>query len=400
MKAPPGPSRAAREGRVLLRHLQRQPRGRGPLPGGAPPGRERPILVRWSHGSGRPDSNDDAPYVRGMAVSFVLPDGSSTDILGQTVPRFPVRTPEDFVRLSEVARDRKALAEFLATRPRTALALAANARAKALGSAAELRRGDVLPDPRLPLADAWRGTAPGCATASCRRRRRGTDPRSGSPGATGCARRSWRGWRQGPVRVRPGGHRRRPKDDPHNPMSVWKGSREFVAGWLDDHHARGRPRGRGRRRGVRPDPGRRRHRAAATTRSCGTGRGLPVSIERRSHPTPLDSPPREGARDRYRRARARPGPRAGARPGGGRGARGAGQPRHRRGRHPARRRPDVRRVGRRAGRRARRRPRRGRPRGAAGGRGRRRRDRGGHRLLRPVRARPPGSRARRPSPRT
>ena len=50
-----------------------------------------PVLVRWSHGSGRPDSNDDAPYVRGMAVSFVLPDGQSTDLLGQTVPRFPVR---------------------------------------------------------------------------------------------------------------------------------------------------------------------------------------------------------------------------------------------------------------------------------------------------------------------
>ena len=46
-----------------------------------------------------------------MSVSFVLPDGKSTDLLGQTVPRFPVRTPEDFVRLSEVARDRRELLE-------------------------------------------------------------------------------------------------------------------------------------------------------------------------------------------------------------------------------------------------------------------------------------------------
>jgi catalase len=67
-----------------------------------------------------------------MAVSFVLPDGSSTDLLGQTVPRFPVRTPEDFVRLLEVARDRGALARFLATRPGTVRALVANARAKGL----------------------------------------------------------------------------------------------------------------------------------------------------------------------------------------------------------------------------------------------------------------------------
>ena len=35
------------------------------------------------------------------------------------------------------------------------------------------------------------------------------------------------------------------KDDPHNPMSVWRGSREFVAGWFeittpeDDHEAEG-----------------------------------------------------------------------------------------------------------------------------------------------------------------
>ncbi len=31
----------------------------------------------------------------------MLPDGKSTDLLGQTVPRFPVRTPEEFVRLTE-----------------------------------------------------------------------------------------------------------------------------------------------------------------------------------------------------------------------------------------------------------------------------------------------------------
>src|SRR5688572_5076382 len=84
-------------------------------------GDDTPVLVRWSHGSGRPDANDDRPYVRGMSVSFVLPDGTSTDLLAQTVPRFPVRTPDDFVRLSEVARDRRALLGFLATRPGTAL---------------------------------------------------------------------------------------------------------------------------------------------------------------------------------------------------------------------------------------------------------------------------------------
>ncbi len=114
------------------------------------------VLVRWSHGSGRPDSNDERPYVRGMSVSFVLPDGTSTDILGQTVPRFPVRTPEEFVRLSEIARDRRELAKFLAIRPRTALALAHNARAKALKPPASYAEATYFADPRLPLGHARR----------------------------------------------------------------------------------------------------------------------------------------------------------------------------------------------------------------------------------------------------
>ena len=90
------------------------------------------MLVRWSHGSGRPDSNDGGPYVRGMSVSFVLPDGSSTDLLGQTVPRFPVRTPETSSALTEIAATGASWRSSWPTRPRTALALAANARAKAL----------------------------------------------------------------------------------------------------------------------------------------------------------------------------------------------------------------------------------------------------------------------------
>ena len=54
-------------------------------------------LVRLSNGSGNPDSKDYVPDVRGMAVSFELPDGSRTDVLGQTAPNFPINTPEGFV---------------------------------------------------------------------------------------------------------------------------------------------------------------------------------------------------------------------------------------------------------------------------------------------------------------
>jgi catalase len=55
--------------------------------------------VRVSNGSGDPRVPDYAPEVRGLAVSFHLPDGSRTDIVAQTVPRFPVRTPEEFIEL-------------------------------------------------------------------------------------------------------------------------------------------------------------------------------------------------------------------------------------------------------------------------------------------------------------
>ncbi len=56
-------------------------------------------LVRFSNGSGNPRLPDYAPDVRGMAVKFFLPDGSRTDISAQTVPHFPVSTPDDFIEL-------------------------------------------------------------------------------------------------------------------------------------------------------------------------------------------------------------------------------------------------------------------------------------------------------------
>jgi catalase len=56
-----------------------------------------PAMVRLSNGAGDPDSKDYVPDVRGMAVSFELPDGSRTDVLGQTAPNFPINTPEGFL---------------------------------------------------------------------------------------------------------------------------------------------------------------------------------------------------------------------------------------------------------------------------------------------------------------
>jgi catalase len=56
-----------------------------------------PVTVRVSNGGGDPTVPDYKPDVRGLAVKLYLGDGSRTDIVAQTMPRFPVSTPEAFV---------------------------------------------------------------------------------------------------------------------------------------------------------------------------------------------------------------------------------------------------------------------------------------------------------------
>ena len=60
-----------------------------------------PATVRFSNGSGDPGHPDWAPDPRGLAVKLYLPDGSGTDIVAVSSPRFPTRTPEGFVELIE-----------------------------------------------------------------------------------------------------------------------------------------------------------------------------------------------------------------------------------------------------------------------------------------------------------
>jgi catalase len=55
--------------------------------------------IRVSNGSGNPRLPDYAPDVRGLAVKLYLPGGERTDIVAQTAPRFPVKTPEGFLEL-------------------------------------------------------------------------------------------------------------------------------------------------------------------------------------------------------------------------------------------------------------------------------------------------------------
>ena len=87
------------------------------------------VVVRVSNGTGEPDVPDYAPDVRGLATSFRLPDGSRTDILSQTSPRFPVNSAEDFLAFVHAVNPTPVnllkLPLFLATRPAALRSIAA-----------------------------------------------------------------------------------------------------------------------------------------------------------------------------------------------------------------------------------------------------------------------------------
>lgn len=90
------------------------------------------VLARFSNGSGDPAAPDFLPDVRGLAVRFELPDGTQTDLLGQSVPRFFSPTPEhfvDFLRANTGRTSPLKLAAFLARNPRGVPSLPANAKA-------------------------------------------------------------------------------------------------------------------------------------------------------------------------------------------------------------------------------------------------------------------------------
>lgn len=86
-----------------------------------------PALIRFSNGSGNPAQRDGAPGVRGMAVKFRLPDGSTTDVSTQTARLFVSSTPDGFVELLRAMRPGLTaplrMAAYLASHPRVLSAL-------------------------------------------------------------------------------------------------------------------------------------------------------------------------------------------------------------------------------------------------------------------------------------
>ena len=88
-----------------------------------------PVLARLSNGGGDPGVPDYAPDVRGLAVSFELPDGSRTDLVAQSLPRFVSPTPDDFLGLLKANTGKAAplkMPAYIATHPKLLASLPQN----------------------------------------------------------------------------------------------------------------------------------------------------------------------------------------------------------------------------------------------------------------------------------
>ena len=192
-------------------------------------GESVPVTVRWSNAAGSPVIGDQHPDIRGMAISFQLPDGTTTDLLGQTSPRVPVRNVDDFVALAEARRRPLTLPLFLVRHPRMVPGLLAGMRARAAAahtSYAEMAYYPIHAYRWLGADDrpSWvRYTFIPVATSADRLEERfaGVDRLRDEMDA-----RLARGPVAYDVRVQVAG----PRDDPHDPTSVWRGERELLAG--------------------------------------------------------------------------------------------------------------------------------------------------------------------------
>jgi catalase len=83
------------------------------------------VTVRFSNGGANPEARDaEIGDGRGMAVKFYLPDGSTSDIVGLSIPVFFVRTPEEFLEFTLARADSfEKVGEFIGAHPATAQAL-------------------------------------------------------------------------------------------------------------------------------------------------------------------------------------------------------------------------------------------------------------------------------------
>ena len=187
-------------------------------------GNEVPIVVRWSNGGGNYRAPDKAPDVRGMSVSFKLPDGTATDILCQTAPRFPVKNVEEFVAITEAAVHPRKMPGFLLRHPHAVVPLLANAKAKSLVSP----KSYAVPTYYAVHAYRWvAADGTGSWVRYVLRPKSSTEPEGTFTGKDRLREEIAARLAAGPVHYTLEVLVAADGDDPHDPMSVWK-TREVV----------------------------------------------------------------------------------------------------------------------------------------------------------------------------
>ena len=189
------------------------------------------VTVRWSNAGGHPRVSDKAPDVRGMGVKFRTPSGD-TDLLGQTAPRFPVRTPEAFVELTEAGRKPYLLPLFMAKHPSSVPALLANLRARTLVPPHSYAEATYFPI----HAYGWLSTDETRTWVRHVLRPLATPADRLGESFDGRDRlfdEMEARLARGPVRFDLHVTVAADGDDPHDPMSVWTGARELSAGAVE-----------------------------------------------------------------------------------------------------------------------------------------------------------------------
>lgn len=190
-----------------------------------------PVTARISNGSGDPAIPDYAPDVRGLAVAFHLPDGTRTDLLSQTLARFPFRDQEGFFAAMRVSKPSLAtllrLPGFLIRHPSVIPTLRESN--STLASLAGFAARRYYPFHAFKWVDAgggeryvrytWLPTVTEPEIDRDEAKRRGADFLFDDLRRT---------LDQGPIRMRLEVQIAAPGDDPDDPSAVWPGDRERV----------------------------------------------------------------------------------------------------------------------------------------------------------------------------
>jgi catalase len=190
-----------------------------------------PVLVRWSNGAGDPTRPDKVPDIRGMAVKIQAP-GGDIDLVAQTQPRFPVRTPEDFLSLTKAAQQRLTFPLWLARHPSAIPALREGIRAHAVGSPfsyAELTYYPIHAYGWLDEAGARTWVRYQLVPLAARNDR----PAGEITGPRRLSEELAARLAEGPIGYDVLVKKAGPDDDPHDPMSVWRSSSAVTAGRLE-----------------------------------------------------------------------------------------------------------------------------------------------------------------------